>query len=337
MMVRQKIEIKKIDSTTARQVTFSKRRRGFFKKGQELATLCDAEIGVVVFSSTGKLYTFSSSRITDVFQRHKLHMEKMQKLQQLPVPPRPDEANTTVSLSKELADRTRELRQIKGEELEGLSVEELINLERQVEKGHTRVKQMKGEEPGELIPAFKGKEALLVEDNMSLTTQVKLKSTGHSSILGFHVFGRRMRLMFPFCDRWKFFQENNVLRTRVNPSTRDPYPKLVIKAMPSATLRLDWGGSFQPRKPIYGTELKVSDDGCLHLFVSPESNKFQMYRKQNRYVNTIGSKSVTLLYTAEPCSLSSSSNLSSCCCILRNSVRNSISIVLLFMDNVLCF
>ncbi|KAL8158809.1 hypothetical protein V2J09_000346 [Rumex salicifolius] len=60
-MVRRKIEIKKIDSTGARQVTFSKRRRGLFKKAQELSTLCDAQIGLLVFSSTGKLFEFSSS------------------------------------------------------------------------------------------------------------------------------------------------------------------------------------------------------------------------------------------------------------------------------------
>ncbi|GAB2267906.1 hypothetical protein Dimus_002881 [Dionaea muscipula] len=62
IMVRQKIEIKKIDNTTARQVTFSKRRRGLFKKAHELSTLCDVEIGLIVFSSTGKLYEYSSSR-----------------------------------------------------------------------------------------------------------------------------------------------------------------------------------------------------------------------------------------------------------------------------------
>ncbi|KZV22744.1 MADS transcriptional factor [Dorcoceras hygrometricum] len=61
-MVRQKIEIKRIDNLTARQVTFSKRRRGLFKKAQELATLCDAELGLIVFSATGKLFSFSSSR-----------------------------------------------------------------------------------------------------------------------------------------------------------------------------------------------------------------------------------------------------------------------------------
>ena len=62
-MVRQRIEIKKIANVTARQVTFSKRRRGLFKKAQELTTLCDAEIALIVFSATGKLYEYSSSRL----------------------------------------------------------------------------------------------------------------------------------------------------------------------------------------------------------------------------------------------------------------------------------
>lgn len=61
-MVRQKIQIKKIDNLTTRQVTFSKRRRGLFKKAQELSTLCDAEIALIVFSATGKLFEYSSSR-----------------------------------------------------------------------------------------------------------------------------------------------------------------------------------------------------------------------------------------------------------------------------------
>ncbi|GFS34289.1 AGAMOUS-like 24 [Actinidia rufa] len=61
-MVRQRIQIKKIDNVTARQVTFSKRRRGLFKKAQELSTLCDAEIALIVFSATGRLFEYSSSR-----------------------------------------------------------------------------------------------------------------------------------------------------------------------------------------------------------------------------------------------------------------------------------
>lgn len=61
-MAREKIQIKKIDNTTARQVTFSKRRRGLFKKAEELSVLCDADVALIIFSSTGKLFEYSSSR-----------------------------------------------------------------------------------------------------------------------------------------------------------------------------------------------------------------------------------------------------------------------------------
>ena len=61
-MGRGKIEIKRIDNATSRQVTFSKRRSGLFKKAKELAILCDAEVGLIVFSSTGRLYDFTNTR-----------------------------------------------------------------------------------------------------------------------------------------------------------------------------------------------------------------------------------------------------------------------------------
>ncbi|KAJ6964911.1 hypothetical protein NC652_002974 [Populus alba x Populus x berolinensis] len=61
-MGRGKIVIRRIDNSTSRQVTFSKRRSGLLKKVKELSVLCDAEVGVIVFSSTGKLYDHSSTR-----------------------------------------------------------------------------------------------------------------------------------------------------------------------------------------------------------------------------------------------------------------------------------
>lgn len=66
-MGRGKIEIKKIENINSRQVTFSKRRAGLLKKAKELSVLCDAEVAVIIFSSTGKLYEFSSSRLHLLF------------------------------------------------------------------------------------------------------------------------------------------------------------------------------------------------------------------------------------------------------------------------------
>lgn len=61
-MARERREIRRIESAAARQVTFSKRRRGLFKKAEELAVLCDADVALVVFSATGRLSQFASSR-----------------------------------------------------------------------------------------------------------------------------------------------------------------------------------------------------------------------------------------------------------------------------------
>ncbi|VAI70401.1 unnamed protein product [Triticum turgidum subsp. durum] len=60
-MGRGKIAIERIDNTMNRQVTFSKRRGGLMKKARELAILCDADLALIVFSSTGRLYDFASS------------------------------------------------------------------------------------------------------------------------------------------------------------------------------------------------------------------------------------------------------------------------------------
>jgi len=65
-MGRGKIEIKRIENSTNRQVTFSKRRNGILKKAREISVLCDAEVGVVIFSSGGKLYDYCSPRTSCV-------------------------------------------------------------------------------------------------------------------------------------------------------------------------------------------------------------------------------------------------------------------------------
>ncbi|KMZ75451.1 MADS-box transcription factor 1 [Zostera marina] len=59
-MGRGKIEIKKIENSTSRQVTFSKRRGGLLKKARELGVLCDVQIGIIIFSNSGRMFEFSN-------------------------------------------------------------------------------------------------------------------------------------------------------------------------------------------------------------------------------------------------------------------------------------
>ena len=63
-MARGKIQIKRIENQTNRQVTYSKRRNGLFKKAHELTVLCDARVSIIMFSSSNKLHEFISPNTT---------------------------------------------------------------------------------------------------------------------------------------------------------------------------------------------------------------------------------------------------------------------------------
>jgi hypothetical protein len=58
IMGRRKIEIEIVKDPNTRQVTFSKRRTGLFKKANELSILCGAEVAIVVFSPGDRPYSF---------------------------------------------------------------------------------------------------------------------------------------------------------------------------------------------------------------------------------------------------------------------------------------
>ncbi|KAL0005348.1 hypothetical protein SO802_012909 [Lithocarpus litseifolius] len=74
---RQKIEVKQLEGTK-RQVTFSKRRAGLFKKASELCVLCGAEVAVMVITEKekenekgkGKTYCFGHPDVDTVLNRY---------------------------------------------------------------------------------------------------------------------------------------------------------------------------------------------------------------------------------------------------------------------------
>ncbi|VAI25212.1 unnamed protein product [Triticum turgidum subsp. durum] len=70
MARRGPVELRRIEDRTSRQVRFSKRRSGLFKKAFELGLLCDAEVALLVFSPAGRLYEYASSSIEDTYDRY---------------------------------------------------------------------------------------------------------------------------------------------------------------------------------------------------------------------------------------------------------------------------
>ncbi|XP_063940232.1 MADS-box transcription factor 27 isoform X2 [Daucus carota subsp. sativus] len=125
-MGRGKIVIRRIDNATSRQVTFSKRRNGLLKKARELAILCDAEVGLMIFSSTGKLYDFASTR------------------------------------------------QLLGEELSGLTMKDLQNLENRLEISLKGVRMQKEQILTNEIEELNKKGSLIHQENIELYKKVNL-------------------------------------------------------------------------------------------------------------------------------------------------------------------
>ncbi|KAL5555402.1 hypothetical protein UlMin_037638 [Ulmus minor] len=68
-MGRRKIEIKLVKDSSCRQVTFSKRRTGLFKKANEIATLCGAEVAIIMFSPGGKPYSFGQPDVNSIAEK----------------------------------------------------------------------------------------------------------------------------------------------------------------------------------------------------------------------------------------------------------------------------
>ncbi|KAF8012210.1 hypothetical protein BT93_I0367 [Corymbia citriodora subsp. variegata] len=171
-MAREKIQIKKIANATARQVTFSKRRRGLFKKAEELSVLCDADVALIIFSSSGKLFEYCSSSMKEILERHHLQSKNLEKLDQPSLELQLVENSNYSRLSKEVADKSHQLRQMRGEELQGLNIDELQQLEKSLEAGLTCVIEKKGEKIMKEITDLQQKGAKLMEENKKLKQQV---------------------------------------------------------------------------------------------------------------------------------------------------------------------
>ncbi|XP_026425383.1 MADS-box transcription factor 51-like [Papaver somniferum] len=65
-MGKRRIEIHKIEDRKKRNVSFTKRRQGLFKKAADLCRLTGADISLLVISPGGKPHTFSSSSSSSI-------------------------------------------------------------------------------------------------------------------------------------------------------------------------------------------------------------------------------------------------------------------------------
>ncbi|KAL0548609.1 hypothetical protein IC582_013064 [Cucumis melo] len=176
-MVRGKVEMKRIENATSRQVTFSKRRNGVLKKAYELSVLCDAEVAVIIFSQKGRLYEFASSEMPKIMDRYRkctidaknnnTKFDRQLQLQQS-------------RLEAESINKKMELMQLShgkllGYGLDNCSLDELQVLDAQLQRSLFQIRARKAQLYKEQIQQLQEKEKLLWEENRILSLKAAAK------------------------------------------------------------------------------------------------------------------------------------------------------------------
>ncbi|KAG2260997.1 hypothetical protein Bca52824_068076 [Brassica carinata] len=169
---RGKIEIKLIENTTNRQVTFCKRRNGLLKKAYELSVLCDAEVALIVFSSRGRLYEYSNNSVKGTIERYKKAIS--------------DNTNTgtvaeinaqyyqqeSAKLRQQIISIQNSNRQLMGETIGSMSPKELRNLEGRLDRSINRIRSKKNELLFAEIDYMQKREADLHSDTQLLRAKI---------------------------------------------------------------------------------------------------------------------------------------------------------------------
>ncbi|KAL1549943.1 MADS-box transcription factor 23-like isoform X1 [Salvia divinorum] len=177
-MGRGKIEIKKIENVNSRQVTFSKRRGGLLKKANELAVLCDAQVAVIIFSGTGKLYEFASSCMAQILARYNQNRGRLQ------LAPADEQADNQVILHEQPAAEIDALKheieelhlmnkRMMGKELDELTYNELHKLEHQLTDGLLSIKDRKEKLILEQMERSKQQEKKFALQNEALLEKIE--------------------------------------------------------------------------------------------------------------------------------------------------------------------
>ncbi|XP_060961492.1 agamous-like MADS-box protein AGL11 isoform X2 [Cannabis sativa] len=171
-MGRGKIEIKRIENTTNRQVTFCKRRNGLLKKAYELSVLCDAEVALIVFSSRGRLYEYSNNNIRSTIERYKKACSDSTGATSITEINAQYYQQESAKLRQQIQMLQNSNRHLMGDSLSSLSVKELKQLETRLERGITRIRSKKHEMLLADIEYLQKREMDLENENICLRSKI---------------------------------------------------------------------------------------------------------------------------------------------------------------------
>ncbi|XP_051123454.1 MADS-box protein defh21-like [Andrographis paniculata] len=171
-MGRGKVEIKMIENKTSRQVTFSKRRAGLMKKTHELSVLCDAQIGLIVFSSKGRLTEYCTPPLTmnQIIERYVKARPNVSIPDHIGPAPYINEQvqRELMRMKSETLNLQLSLQRYKGDDLSNVCFEDLTQLEHQLEQAVLKVRSRKFQLIHEQLENLKRTEILLEKENQEM-------------------------------------------------------------------------------------------------------------------------------------------------------------------------
>jgi hypothetical protein len=173
-MGRGKIAIQRIDNRTNRQVTFSKRRSGLMKKARELGILCDADVGLIVFSCTGRLYEFSNTSMKSLIERYQEAREENNSPLLNPIAEAKFWQREVTTLRQQVQNLQLNNRHLLGHELSGLTVRDLQFLQSQVEMSLQSIRKKKEQLLADEIMKQNQKGLALQKENIDLKKEVSI-------------------------------------------------------------------------------------------------------------------------------------------------------------------
>ncbi|KAI9170440.1 hypothetical protein LWI28_028028 [Acer negundo] len=179
-MGRRKLQLKRIENKSSRQVTFSKRRGGLIKKARELAVLCDIDVAVVVFSSRGRLYEFSSTNsLACILDRYQRRFDE-EAVSQNSVNAEGSHSKYSNRLSHAQLLQIVQ-RQLEGPNFEQMTVADLVQLEKQLDATLAQTRARKMELMMESLKTLQEKERMLKEEKEHLEKELAAAKNGQDT------------------------------------------------------------------------------------------------------------------------------------------------------------
>ncbi|PIN23648.1 MADS box transcription factor [Handroanthus impetiginosus] len=169
-MGRNKIEIKKMERGSSSQSTYVKRRLGLFKKARELSTLCDAEVAVILFSSTGEMNQQCSGDLMALIRKFKNSLGP----NNTPADEPKEQPNMQVDVPRqEMQKHDLKKLQSLGKNLTGMDLQELHALEQKLNEGLLCIKERKEQILLEEIARCRMQEMHAMQEIENLSRQVE--------------------------------------------------------------------------------------------------------------------------------------------------------------------